>query len=99
LNDIDDATFGELWQARVRQQCSDVLVHRLAALLISELPAGSRTVTLDTHVVHRLLLGMGFLRLPGLRRAQHRLAGHGLLEYQPAAERACGWGSARLVTP
>jgi hypothetical protein len=99
LGDIDDATFGELWQARVRQLCSDVLVQRLAALLVGELPAGSRTVTLDAHVVHRLLLGMGLLRPPGLRRALHRLAGHGLLEYQPAGERARSWGSARLVTP
>jgi hypothetical protein len=99
LGDIDDATFGELWQARVRQLSTDVLVHRLAALLVAELPPGGRTVTLDAHIVHRLLLGMGFLRPPGLRRALYRLAGHGLIEYHPAAERARGWGSARLVTP
>lgn len=94
---IDDATFNLLWQARVRQHCTDPMAHRIAELLVEALSHGGRTVRLDPAVAGRLLAGVRLLRPPGLWRLLNRLAGHGLLVLNPATEQGDGCASVRLV--
>ena len=96
---VDDATFGPLWQARVRQRCADPMAHQVAGLLVKELLPGRRVVNLDPAVTGRLLAGVRLLRPPGLSQLLSRLAGHGLLVLSPAAEQGDGCASVKLVAP